>query len=71
MHSVEMYTVELGGSYIKDSPKWFQNMFYSTNHFDTVHEELGKFNGVYKVIYRPCVLFNSEQDYLLCVLRWS
>lgn len=81
------YRVDLAGHFVKDSPRWYRNIWNAcTNNYE-IEAELLKFNGLYKTrtltrsndVHSICpevstnhyVEFNSEQDYLLCLLRWS
>ena len=65
-----MYTVKLGQCFAK-TPFWFRNLFNSCECFQAVEQQLANFNGAYLLDAPPTVYFKSEQDYLLCVMRWS
>ena len=81
------YSVELAEHYVKDAPKWYRNIWNACASIAEIEAELLKFNGVYKMrtltrsndVHSICpevstnhyVEFNSEADYVFCLLRWS
>lgn len=73
--------------YLGNCPQWYKNIWNACTNNHEIAAELLKFNGVYKMktltrssdVHSICpevsskhyVEFNSEQDYLLCLLSWS
>ena len=81
------YRVDLSEHFVKDCPQWYRNIWNACANNDEITAELLKFNGVYKMrtltrsndVHSICpefstnhyVEFNSEADYVFCLLRWA
>ena len=72
------YCVDLSDNYVKDCPQWYRNIWSACATFAAIEAELQKFKGVYKhsvqsgkVSTKHYIEFESEADYVFCLLRWS
>jgi hypothetical protein len=79
------YCIDLSDHFIKNTPQWYRNIWNACATFAEIDAELLKFKGVLKtrvsssdlrsicpeVFTNHYVEFESEADYVFCLLRWS